>query len=29
MKRKVITMEYLHSNKFDYFKYLPQNTLET
>ena len=24
MKRKVITMEYLHSNKFNYFKYPPQ-----
>mgnify|MGYP004467649939 CR=1 FL=1 len=24
MKRKVITMGYLHSNKFEYFKYPPQ-----
>ena len=24
MKRKVITMEILHSNKFNYFKYPPQ-----
>ena len=24
MKRKVITMGYLHSNKFEYFKYTPQ-----